>query len=270
MFVKFKNHICLTIFNPEKMKNLLLLISGFLLMAACNTSKEKLIWSEEFEYNGLPDSTKWSHEEGYIANNEKQYYTKRKIENSVVSDGMLNIIARKEQIDSFEYSSARINTLGKFSFMYGRAEARMKLPVGQGIWPAFWMMGDDINSVGWPRCGETDIMEHINSELTLYGTAHWFRDRHVSSGGKTQCDVREFHNYAVEWDADSLRWLLDGKRYYALNIKDSINSSEEFHKPFFIILNLAIGGDWPGDPDSTTVFPDTVFVDYVRVFRKLK
>jgi beta-glucanase (GH16 family) len=249
------------------MKNLVILFVLVIAIQACNSPEDNLIWSDEFNYSGLPDSTKWGNETGYIRNHEKQYYTDRRIENSVVKNGYLMLIGRKEPYDTFEYSSASINTLGKFSFLYGKAEARMKLPVGQGKWPAFWMMGENRPQVGWPQCGEIDIMEHINSTLILHGTAHWHNEKHVSSGSKIPCDMREFHNYAVEWDADSLRWLLDDNRYYAISIKNSVNSTAEFHKPFYLLLNLAIGGDWPGDPDSTSAFPDTVFVDYVRIYR---
>jgi beta-glucanase (GH16 family) len=111
-------------------------------------------------------------------------------------------------------------------------------------------------------------MEHINSEDILYGTLHWYNDRHVSSGKKVPCSMAQFHNYSVEWDNDSIKWFLDGSRYHGVCIKDSINSTSEFHKPHYIILNLAIGGDWPKNPDAFTQFPDTVFVDYVRVYQK--
>jgi len=242
---------------------------GLILTAllSCKEQKNNLIWSDEFNYTGLPDSTKWGNEVGYIRNNEQQFYTLRRPENSVVQDGYLMLIGRKEPWENYNYTSASINTLGKFSFRYGKVEARMKLPVGQGMWPAFWMMGENKPQVNWPRCGEIDIMEHINSTLKLVGTAHWHNEKHVSSGTSIPCDVSEFHNYSVEWDQDSIRWLLDNKRYYAVCINDSVNSTQEFHKPFYLLLNLAIGGNWPKNPDSTTVFPDTVFVDYVRVFR---
>jgi len=233
----------------------------------CKRQEENLIWSDEFNYSGLPDSTRWGYEVGYIRNNELQYYTYKRIENAVVKDGNLMIIGRKEPWEGFEYTSASINTLDKFSFQYGRVEARMKLPVGQGIWPAFWMMGINIRDAGWPRCGEIDIIEHINNTLILHGTAHWHNEKHVSSGGTIPCDVRQYHVYGVDWTPDSILWLVDGQKYYGINIKDSVNSTEEFHAPFYMILNLAIGGTWPGNPDSTTVFPDTVFVDWVRVHR---
>jgi beta-glucanase (GH16 family) len=144
----------------------------------------------------------------------------------------------------------------------------MKLPKGQGIWPAFWMLGQNIHQVGWPRCGEIDIMEHINNEDILYGTLHWHNEKHVSSGTKIPCTIAQFHNYSIEWDNDSIKWFLDGDRYHVVCIKDSVNSTSEFHKPHYIILNLAIGGDWPKNPDEFTQFPDTVFVDYVRVYQK--
>jgi beta-glucanase (GH16 family) len=251
------------------MKNLILITSILLFLFSCKEQKDNLIWSDEFNYTGLPDSTKWGNEVGYIRNNELQFYTNRRLENSVVKDGYLMIIGRKEPWENYNYTSASINTHHKFSFRYGKIEARMRLPVGQGIWPAFWMMGESRGPQRWPKCGEIDIMEHINNTLKLVGTAHWHNEKHVSSGTQIPCDVTQFHNYALEWDQDSLRWLLDDKRYHALCIKDSINSTGEFHKPFYILLNMAIGGNWPKNPDSTTVFPDTVFVDYVRVFRNL-
>lgn len=251
------------------MKKLVILL--VILLSGCTQVKEKpweLVWSDEFNYSGLPDSLTWTNEVGRLRNNELQYYTLKRPENAVVYDGNLLIIGRKEAFDSAGYTSASITTDGKHSWTYGKIDARMMLPKGQGIWPAFWMLGQDIHQEGWPRCGEIDIMEHINVEDTLYGTAHWDNGGHVSSGGTTPCDVTRFHDYSIEWDKDSLRWFLDGRRYFGVCIKDSINSTAEFHKPFFIILNLAIGGDWPKDPDETTVFPDTVKVEYVRVYQR--
>ncbi|MFH0841306.1 MAG: glycoside hydrolase family 16 protein [Bacteroidota bacterium] len=243
----------------------------FLLITACSAEKEqpwRLVWSDEFNYEGLPDKNNWRHEEGYIANNELQYYTPRRIENSVVGNGNLMIIGRKEPWDWAGYTSARINTLGKHSWTYGKFEARIKLPEGQGIWPAFWMLGGNIEQIGWPECGEIDIMEHINNEDILYGTLHWHDGKHMQDGGKTPCNLADYHDYAVEWDADSIKWFLDGKQYHQVVIRDSVKSTSEFHKPCYLILNLAIGGSWPGNPDETTIFPDTVFVDWVRVYQK--
>jgi len=248
--------------------NLLILL---FCLVACSIQKNEpgwnLVWSDEFNYNGLPDTTIWGNDVGYIANNELQYYTKQRIENSRVTNGKLLIIGRKESFNNANYTSARLVTDGKKSWTYGKVDARIKLPKGQGMWPAFWMLGQNINTVGWPKCGEIDIMEHINNEDLLHGTLHWFNKEHVSSGGTTPCDVTEFHNYSIEWDKEAVRWFLDGIKYWEVNIKDGINSTEEFHKPHYIILNLAIGGDWPKNPDASTTFPDTMYVDYVRVYQ---
>jgi beta-glucanase (GH16 family) len=240
-------------------------------LVACSAQKNepdwKLVWSDEFNNSGLPDTSNWGNEVGFIRNNELQYYTRQRIENSRVVNGNLLIIGRKESFNNANYTSASLVTDGKHSWTYGKVEARMKLPKGQGIWPAFWMLGQNIHNVGWPGCGEIDIMEHINNEELLHGTVHWLNGEHVSSGGTTPCDVTKFHNYSVEWDKDAVRLLLDGNKYWEVNIKDGINNTGAFHKPQYIILNLAIGGDWPKNPDATTVFPDTVYVDYVRVYQ---
>lgn len=247
------------------------------MLTACtgdNGQDWKLVWSDDFDKPGLPDPASWVNETGFVRNNELQYYTDRRKENSIIWNGNLMLIGRKESwiagADTAGYTSASITTDGKHSWTYGRIEARIKLPSGQGLWPAFWMLGQNIHEIGWPRCGEIDIMEHINIEPKTYGTLHWHNEKHVSSGSTTTCDVSQYHIYAVEWNADSIKWFLDGKKYHEAVIKDGINSTEEFHKPHYIILNLAIGGDWPGSPVETTIFPDTVFVDYVRVYQNLK
>ena len=250
------------------MKKTIYLLIILLCFTQCKTQKNNLLWSDEFNYSGLPDSTKWGNEVGLIRNNELQYYTWRRIDNSVVKNGNLMIIGRKEPYNEADYTSASINTLGKYSWKYGKVEARMKLPAGQGMWPAFWIMGNNIPEVGWPGCGEIDIMEHINNELKTYGTAHWDNNGHVQSGGNTYADVTRWHVYSIQWNQDSIRWFLDGNRYWGVSIKNGENDTREFHGPFYILLNLAIGGGWPGNPDSTTVFPDTMYVDYVRVYRE--
>ena len=252
------------------MKKIILITSVILVLAGCKTKDSNLTWSDEFNYNGLPDKSKWGYDTAYIANNELQYYTEARIENAAVKNGMLMIIGRKEEWKGFGYTSERLVTLGKFDTRYGFIEARMKLPVGQGIWPAFWMLGSNITTLGWPKCGEIDIMEHINTVPEVYGTAHWNTENgHIQSGGTILRDVTEFHDYAIEWTPDSIRWLVDRVRYHALCIKDSVNNTAPFHKPQHLLINLAIGGDWPKNPDSTTVFPDTVFVDWVRVYKQM-
>jgi len=251
------------------MKRILIILLLLTCILQVRAQNWKLVWSDEFNYNGLPDSAKWGNEVGFVRNNELQYYTKQRIENSRVVGGNLLIIGKKEAYKNAKYTSASLVTDGKNSWTYGKIEARMKLPKGQGMWPAFWMLGQNIHSVGWPECGEIDIMEHINNEDLLHGTLHWFNEKHISSGGTTPCDVTKFHNYSIEWDKESVKLMLDGKKYWEVNIKDGINSTEEFHKPHYIILNLAIGGDWPKNPDATTAFPDTMYVDYVRVYQSV-
>jgi beta-glucanase (GH16 family) len=250
--------------------NLIMLFMCFI--ASCTLQDKpdwKIVWSDEFNYTGLPDTSKWGNEVGFIRNNELQYYTKQRLENSRVENGNLMIIGKKEAFKTAGYTSASLTTDGKQSWTFGKIEARIKLPEGQGIWPAFWMLGQNIRQVGWPGCGEIDIMEHINNENVTYGTLHWYNEKHVSSGGKTPCDVTQFHTYTVEWNKESVKWLLDGNKYWEVNIKDGINSTEEFQLPHYIILNLAIGGSWPKNPDETTVFPDTMFIDFVRVFQNI-
>lgn len=248
-----------------------LLIFGIILcsLLSCRQKTGNLVWSDEFNYEGLPDETKWNSEEGFVRNNELQFYTRGRIENSVVKNGNLLIIGRKERFNGGEYTSASLDTRDKFFLKYGKIEARMKLPAGQGIRSALWMLGMNMPVAGWPECGEIDIMEHVNNTMEAVGTAQWYNEKPVSSVKSIPCDVTKYHNYAVEWNKDSIRWLIDDMRYHALCIQDSVNSTHEFHKSFYILLNLSIGGDWPKDPDSTTVFPDTLHVDWIRVYRDM-
>jgi beta-glucanase (GH16 family) len=248
----------------KKLLILVFLLAGF---SVINSQTWKLVWSDEFETPGLSDAQKWGNEVGFIRNNELQYYTSRRLQNSIVDGGKLLIIGRKESYESANYTSASLTTDGKFSWKYGKIEARMKLPVGQGMWPAFWMLGQNIHQVDWPACGEIDIMEHINNENLLHGTVHWLNGKHVSSGSTTPCDVTKYHDYSIIWDENAIKLLLDGEQYWEVNIKDNANNTQAFHLPQYIILNLAIGGDWPKNPDASSVFPDTVFVDYVRVYQ---
>lgn len=227
-----------------------------------------LVWSDEFDSASISKSN-WMYDTGGggWGNGELEYYTDRP-ENSSISNGNLLIVARKESYSGSSYTSARLKTQGLKSFTYGKIEARIKLPVGQGLWPAFWLLGSDISQVNWPQCGEIDIMEHINAEANIYGTMHWDNNGYVSYGGKTTTDnVGRYHIYSIEWSADAIKWFLDGNQYWEGNISNNINGTDEFHLPFFIILNVAVGGRWPGSPDSTTYFPNTMFVDYVRVYQ---
>jgi beta-glucanase (GH16 family) len=231
---------------------------------------QTLVWSDEFDYTGLPDANKWGNEVGYIRNNELQYYTDRDIDNQVVRNGFLEITGLEESFGGYNYTSASINTKNAFSFTYGTIEARMKLPEGQGLWPAFWMLGTNIDQVGWPACGEFDVMEHINTHDYITGTAHWDNsaNAHQQDQGYYTVDVTQWHTYSIVWDENNITWYVDGNQYHQMNISDSLNGTEELHKPQYILLNLAIGGSWPGAPDASTVFPATMYVDYVRVYQR--
>lgn len=240
----------------------------------------QLVWSDEFNApdNSAVDSSKWVMETGNNngwGNKELEYYTNR-TDNARIENGMLVIIANKESYSGYNYTSARLKTQGKFTQKYGKFEARIKLPQGQGMWPAFWMLGDDINTNPWPNCGELDIMENIGKEpSTVHGTIHG----PGYSGGNGlglayslpngQKFADGFHVFAVEWDPDAVRWYVDGVLYETRTTKDLPQGTKwVFDHPFFILLNLAVGGSWPGYPDDTTIFPQKMLVDYVRVYQK--
>lgn len=225
-----------------------------------------LVWSDEFDGDHL-DLTKWTFDlgAGGWGNAEPQYYTNNEA-NIGVDTGYLRITALEQTIGDADYTSARIKTQGLFDVQYAKVEARIKLPVGKGLWPAFWMLGSNISEIGWPKCGEIDIMEHVNYSLFTNGTYHYDNGGHVYFGDQTYCDVTEFHVYGIEWDANSIKWFLDGVEFFSANIAGGVGSTEEFHEPFFMILNMACGGYWPGYPDDATPFPSHMFVDYVRVY----
>ncbi|MCB2220767.1 MAG: family 16 glycosylhydrolase [Bacteroidetes bacterium] len=234
-----------------------------------------LIWAEEFEYTGLPDPTKWNMETGGDGwgNEELQYYTDSE-NNASVDNGILTITAREESLGGRNYTSARITTQGKFDVQYGRIEARIKLPYGQGMWPAFWMLGANFSSVGWPQCGEIDIMEMVggdnDGDNTTHSTIHWDNAGEHAVYGESYTLPNgiladDFHVYAIEWDDQSIKGFIDEIEYFVADITPPDLS--EFHNNFFIILNLAVGGNWPGPPNASTDFPQTMQVDYVRVYQ---
>jgi beta-glucanase (GH16 family) len=244
----------------------------------------KLVWGDEFNGgNGSgPDKSKWVIETGGNGwgNHELEYYTNR-VENVAMQDGKLVITARREGYsDSMGvfrgFTSARIKTAGKFSQRYGRFEARIKIPRGQGLWPAFWMLGEDMRKVGWPQCGEIDIMENVGNEPgTVHGSLHapGFGEKGVTSAytapdGKVLAD--DFHLYAAEWEPQAVRFYVDDTLYATKTPADvPAGGKWVFDHPFFLLLNVAVGGDWPGEPDvQHTKFPQTMLVDYVRVYEK--
>lgn len=242
-----------------------------------------LLWSDEFDgAAGTPiDTTYWTAEIGGHGwgNNEREYYTDRVENASMDGQGNLAIVAREENPGDYtchygtcEYTSARLITRGKFEFTYGRVEARIRIPFGQGIWPAFWMLGANFGTVGWPLSGEIDILENIGREPnTLHGTVHGpGYSGGEGIGGSITLDTPladDFHIYAIEWDPEVIRWYLDGELFFMLTPDDLGGDDWVFDHDFFLLLNIAVGGNWPGFPDDTTTFPQTMLVDYVRVYQ---
>jgi beta-glucanase (GH16 family) len=226
------------------------------------------------------NSSKWTLETGDNVNNhEREYYTSGTNNAALDGQGHLVITAKKENPANYQcwygtcqYTSARMNTSGKFSAQYGHVEARMKIPRGQGMWPAFWMLGTDIGSVGWPNSGEIDVMENVGFEpSTIHGTIHGpgYSGANGIGAGYTLANgaafADAFHTFAVDWAPNSIKWSVDGVVYETRTPADVGSNTWAFNKPFFLILNLAVGGDWPGDPNSATAFPAQLVVDSVSV-----
>jgi len=226
----------------------------------------ELVWQDEFDGSSL-DTTKWKVDIGGNGwgNNELQYYTAQG--NLTLQNSILTITAKAQQFGSNQYTSAKIKTDGKFNVRFGKIETRMKCPMGQGLWPAFWMLGSNYSTIGWPKCGEIDVVEHINSETKIHGTAHWDNVGHIYWGGIINNDPTLFHNYSIIWDSTKIQWFMDDQIYYQLNTLNGVNGTEEFQNSFYLILNLAVGGNWPGYPNANTVFPAELLVDYVKVYQ---
>ncbi len=234
-----------------------------------------LLWNDEFDGTAV-NASNWTFEIGTgnsgWGNNELQYYTDQ---NATVDNQTLIIEARKEPVGSSAYTSARLITKNKVSFTYGRVDIRALLPHGKGMWPALWMLGQNISSVGWPKCGEIDIMEMIGNEdnsleKVVHGTIHYDDGGHASSGGShtlvTGALATSYHVFSLIWDETSIKWYVDDIMFHQESITAS--SRSEFQKDFFFIFNVAVGGNWPGSPNETTVFPQMMKVDYIRVFQK--
>ena len=232
----------------------------------------KLVWSDEFNGNEL-DRSIWNVEVNGNGggNEEHQYYLDRK-ENIKVENGNLVITAIKDGYGGKEYTSGRMNSSGKFTFKYGKIEARMKLPKFQGIWPAFWTLGANYSSVGWPKCGEMDIMEAINGENQVYANLHWsYNGSHAyTQEGKpgVVADRTQWHTYGMEWTKTKASFYVDGKVFQTYDIAKGAQMDVAFNKPQFIIFNLAVGGTWPGHNIDETKFPATMMVDWVRLYQK--
>ncbi|MGW4658111.1 RICIN domain-containing protein [Streptomyces sp. NPDC004279] len=249
---------------------------------AAPEAADATVFSDTFDGSAgsAVDSSKWQIETGDNVNNhERQYYTSGNKNAALDGQGHLVITARRENPANYQcwygtcqYTSARLNTSGKFTAQYGHVEARMKIPRGQGMWPAFWMLGNDIGQVGWPNSGEIDVMENVGFEpSTVHGTIHG--PGYSGSGGigagyslpNGQAFADAFHTFAVDWAPDSITWSVDGNVYQRRTPADLGGKAWAFNKPFFLILNLAVGGYWPGDPDGSTAFPQQLVVDSVTV-----
>ncbi len=252
---------------------------------AGNPAVWSLVWSDEFDgpSGSAVNSSKWSFDIGGNGwgNNELETYTDRTV-NAHVEGGLLVIKALKETFTGTDgitrnYTSARLLTKNKFTQAYGRFEARIKIPYGQGLWPAFWMLGDNIGTVGWPTCGEIDIMENIGKEPSIvhgtfhgpgYSGAQGISAAYALPNGQKFSD--DFHTFAVEWEPNVIRFYVDGLLYKTRTPADlPAGKSWVFDHPFFVILNVAVGGGFPGNPDATTVFPQQMLVDYVRVYQRV-
>ncbi len=224
----------------------------------------QLVWSDEFNGTSV-DGSKWNIDNGNPGvNNEKEYYQSA---NVAVTGGNLVITAKNQSVGGQPYTSGKLETSGKFSAQYGRIEASIKVPQFQGSWPAFWMLGTNIGSVGWPQCGEIDILEQINTSNTIYGTIHWYNNGATQYGGTTSTNANAYHLYAVQWDNQSITWWVDNTLYATANIANNINNTGAFQNPFYIILNMAVAGDFPGQTVNTGALPANMYVDYVRVYK---
>lgn len=232
-----------------------------------NGDSLKLVWSDEFDKDGLPDSTKWGYDlgAGGWGNNEAEYYTSRE-KNAAVKNGLLSINLIKEPYNGSAYTSARLLTKNKFSFTYGRVEARAKLPFGGGTWPAIWMLGNDPNNIGWPGMGEIDIMEHLGNKLnTIYGTLHYPGRSGEHADGATRIienAAAQFHVYQLDWSASVIKISVDGQLIHTVANTGKL----PFNHDFFIILNVAMGGNFGGsiDPAFSSA---SMEVDYIRVYQ---
>lgn len=256
---------------------------------AAQAADWKLVWSDEFDKPGLPDPAKWDYETGFVRNHEAQFYTKERLENARVENGLLVIEARKEKWPNpafnpantnrgpefAEYTSASLRTLGKASWTYGKIEVRAQVPAARGVWPAIWTLGTNMHQVGWPTCGEIDIMEFVGYDPgVIHANVHMKKYNHAKGTGKgdkiTIPDAcTAFHVYALEWYPDRMEFFVDGKKYFTFKNEGTGPDAWPFFKDEYLILNLAIGGDWGGQKGiDAAAFPQKYLIDYVRVYQK--
>lgn len=256
---------------------ILLLFAFQIILISASAQDWELTWSDEFDYNGLPDNNKWNYEEGKIRNNESQYYTQARFDNVRVEDGMLIIEAKSESFEGADHTSASIITKGKKDFLYGRVEVKAKLPTGVGMWPAIWMLGTNISTVGWPDCGEIDIMENVGYDPdTIHANVHTKAYNHAigtNKGNRIKIDspYKDFHVYAVEWFEDHMDFFVDGQKYFSFENERKTNAEWPFDQPHYLIINIAVGGTWGGKYGiDDSIFPQKMLVDYVRYYQMNK
>ena len=275
------------------MRNLIVLAALVAFAPTTHATDWELVWSDEFEKEGAPDEKRWTYEKGFGRNREAQYYTRGRAENARVEKGMLVIEARKERIANpghdpeapekqwqrtrshAEYTSASVTTKGKAAWTYGRIEVRAKLPTGRGTWPAIWTLGTNIGKVGWPTCGEIDIMENVGfAPDRIHGNVHTKKYNHVKRTAKgTSIEIKKphasFHVYAIEWDAEKIDFFVDEKKYFTYRNEGTGPDAWPFDADQYLILNVAIGGGWGGQKGiDDAIFPQPMLVDYVRVYRE--
>ncbi len=251
-----------------------------LLLAGCSNEQRKftkLVWADEFDYTGLPDSTRWSYDTGGHGwgNNELQYYTEKDIRNAFVENGKLHIRAIKEEGDSIKkYTSARVISKNKGDWKYGRIEVKAKLPTGRGVWPAIWMLPTDWEYGGWPESGEIDIMENVGFNAdTIFASVHTKTYNHAigtnkTSGIKLTGTSENFHVYALEWTEEVIKVFVDDKMFYEFANEKVTSNEWPFDKRFHLLLNIAVGGNWGGKMGvDETIFPQQLEIDYVRVYQ---
>ncbi len=233
----------------------------------------ELSWSDEFDYEGLPDSAKWDYETGYIRNDERQFYTKKRPENVRVEDDNLVIESRKDNYNDHSYTSASLVTRGKAEWQYAKIEVRAKLPTGRGMWPAIWMLGTNIDKVGWPACGEIDIMENVGYDPdVVHANIHTEAYNHVKGTNKgnsmpVEAPYEQYHTYTVEWLPQKISFDIDGEQYFTFQKEADDPGVWPFDQKFYLIINAAIGGSWGGaEGVDDSIFPQKYYVDYVRVY----
>jgi beta-glucanase (GH16 family) len=239
-------------------------------------SNWELVWEDNFDFDGLPDPRIWNYEEGYIRNNEAQYYTKERLENARVENGNLVIEARNDNWNGHKITAASVNTYGNKSILYGRVEVKAKLPTGVGTWPAIWMLGDNHREgTGWPACGEIDIMENVGYEPDIiHANIHTKAYNHVkgtNKGNKITAEkpYENFNVYALEWFEDHIDFYLNDILYFTFKNEGTGNDVWPFDKPHYLLINFAVGGGWGGTKGiDDKIFPQKYYIDYVKVFKQ--